>query len=181
MLRLIGTSSFLALVALGLVACDVSNSNSAGNGIRDADGDGFREDEDCDDRNGDVYPGAEELCNEIDDDCDEEIDEDAVDALAYYTDADEDGFGDPNTAVLSCAPIEGAVLDGSDCLDTDEAVNPAGTEVCNDGLDNDCDGGFNDCALEQDIDLAGADVRILGEEAGDDAGGSLATLSASQP
>ncbi len=165
----------LSLVLLG-VACNVENSGSAGDGLRDADGDGFREDEDCNDKNGDIYPGADELCNEIDDDCDEEVDEEAVDAVEYFTDADADGFGDGSTGVSSCVVIADTVTNGDDCLDDDETVNPDGTEVCNDGLDNDCDGTFNDCALDEEVDLAASDVRLLGEENGDLAGYAVAAV-----
>jgi len=74
----------------------------------DADGDGYggptsdlacalrpglvEEQGDCDDSNADVHPGAEELCNGIDDDCDGALDEDG--GTAWYLDADGDGYGD---------------------------------------------------------------------------------------
>ena len=51
--------------------------------------------EDCDDTNADNHPGADEWCDGVDNDCDGETDEDdAVDALIWYRDADEDGYGD---------------------------------------------------------------------------------------
>ena len=54
---------------------------------------------DCDDSDPAVYPGAE-TCNDIDDDCDNEIDEGLI-ALAYR-DADGDGFGDSMDAIEAC-------------------------------------------------------------------------------
>ncbi len=61
--------------------------------------------------------------------------------FTYYADADGDTFGDPNVFVENaCAPIIGYVLNNTDCNDNNAAVNPNATEVCYDGLDNDCDG-----------------------------------------
>ena len=119
----------------------------------DVDGDGFGDpstsvelcaaeaglvtnDTDCDDGNADVFPGAEELCNGIDDDCDVEVDEDGL--SVWYEDTDDDGFGDPSTAFEGCEPGIGAVADGTDCDDADPAVYPGADEVCNE-QDDDCD------------------------------------------
>jgi len=49
-----------------------------------------------------------------------------------------------------------------DCLDTDATVNPDATEICEDGLDNDCDGSANDCGLSGEIILDSADLVIYG-------------------
>ena len=52
------------------------------------------DDGDCDDEDEDVNPGADEYCDEIDNDCDDEIDEsDALDAYIWFSDADGDGYG----------------------------------------------------------------------------------------
>ena len=81
-------------------------------------------DDDCDDSLASVYPGATEVCNAIDDDCDAVTDD--------GFDADIDGFttcgadGDPNTTA------------DNDCDDLEASVNPGETEVCN-GIDDDCD------------------------------------------
>lgn len=128
----------------------------------DLDGDGFGDPEhavaectqpdnavadatDCDDLDGLVNPGATESCNLRDDDCNEEIDEDAPDAPTWYTDGDGDGHGDPATAVQSCARPAGAVTAGDDCDDTLETVYPGANEVCEDGIDQDCSGADASC------------------------------------
>ena len=95
---------------------------------------------DCDDNDNNAYPGNDEVCDGVDNDCDGDIDEDATDGTNYYTDADGDGFGDSTTETTLCEdPADGSVTDGSDCDDTNAEINPDATEVC-DGEDNDCDG-----------------------------------------
>ena len=106
-----------------------------------ADGISGTEDDDCDDTDDSIFPGATEYCDGADNDCDGDTDEaEDIEYLDYYPDADEDGFGDESaTAVNDCAPVDGHVTDASDCDDTDDTVYPAADELC-DGLDNDCDG-----------------------------------------
>jgi predicted outer membrane repeat protein len=82
-----------------------------------------------------VHPGATEVCNDgMDNDCDDLIDcydPDCFKTLTCCenaTDADFDGF----FIEAGCGPAE-------DCNDNDDAINPEATEVCDDGIDNDCD------------------------------------------
>ena len=97
-------------------------------------------DGDCDDDDAAVNPDASEVCDGVDNDCDGDIDEaDADDTLTWYTDADADGYGDAGSSTTACAQPSGAVADATDCDDSDAAVNPAASEVCN-GVDDDCDG-----------------------------------------
>jgi len=96
---------------------------------RDDDRDGYTENEgDCDDGDELVFPGAVEVINQQDDDCDGEVDE-APDAV----DADGDGWTD---------------LDG-DCDDGDPEVHPSRPDDC-DERDNDCDGELNEDAVIDD-------------------------------
>ena len=104
-------------------------------------------DADCDDADSSVNPGATELCDaaDIDEDCDGLSDDDdpSVDpssASTFYVDADGDGFGDPGATVTACSQPVGSVTDDTDCDDTNASSYPGGTEICNDGSDNDCDG-----------------------------------------
>ena len=109
----------------------------------DADGDGVIAAEDCDDDNPDVFPGATETCNGIDDDCDQLVDDDddSLDTSTrstFYADGDADGFGDADTTTTACELPSGYVEDAGDCDDSDGDINPDATEVCN-GYDDDCD------------------------------------------
>jgi hypothetical protein len=144
----------------------------------DDDGDGFSEVQgDCDDTDSDVYPGAKEKPNGVDDDCDGTIDEGTS---AYDDDGDgqteDDGDCDDNDVDVYLGNTElpdgkdndcdGTIDEGTDlydddgdgyseamgdCDDNEAAKNPGTPEVCHDGLDNDCTG------VEDDEDALGCD------------------------
>jgi hypothetical protein len=109
--------------------------------------------DDCDDMDSTISPDAQEICDgNIDNDCDGSADDadDSVDASTfstYYMDADTDGYGDAATYVTLCDMPSGYTTDDTDCDDTEILVNPGETEVCNDGLDNDCSGDAPECGL----------------------------------
>ena len=76
-----------------------------------------------------------------------------TDPIAYYTDADGDGFGDNTTAVFLCTPDPLLVTDNTDCNDTDANVNTAVAEVCDDLIDNNCDTQVDEgCTTDADGD-----------------------------
>jgi hypothetical protein len=111
----------------------------------DQDGDGFDESEDCDDTDPDVSPDATEVCDGVDNDCDDEVDEDdAADVTTWYLDSDGDGFGVEADTVTACDAPSGYVAEsklGFDCDDTDQAHHPGATEDdCADPNDYNCDG-----------------------------------------
>ncbi|MCB9741803.1 MAG: putative metal-binding motif-containing protein [Alphaproteobacteria bacterium] len=110
-------------------------------GYADLDEDGWAACEECDDSLAAVNPDAEEVCDGLDNDCDGTVDgPDAADAGTWNVDADGDGYGDPENLVQACEQPDDAVLDGSDCDDSDESIYPGATEIPEDGVDQDCDG-----------------------------------------
>jgi len=133
----------MTLVSVRLVAAwGLLMMGACGASGDDADGDGVASPEDCDDSRSDVFPGADEVCDGLDNDCDELVDDEDVDWVQgserdWYGDGDGDGYGDGSVGV-SCSPPEGAVATDDDCDDSLEVVHPGAVEIC-DGLDNDCD------------------------------------------
>jgi hypothetical protein len=93
---------------------------------------------DCDDGDAGVRPGAAELCNGVDDDCDGVADDGLLER--YYADVDGDSFGDDAAAVDACARPDGAATRGGDCDDFDFSVFPGAPEACDDPVDRNCDG-----------------------------------------
>ena len=71
---------------------------------------------DCNDLDPDVSPGAPEYCNDSDDDCDGEVDEEAIDRVEEPVDGDGDGLGDPSRVQLVC---DTTVTNTLDCDDRD--------------------------------------------------------------
>lgn len=82
---------------------------------------------DCNDKLSEIFPVAEEICNGIDDNCNNEIDEDC--------DVDKDGYCGINKKVSGKPPS--CPKGGGDCNDKNVSINPEGNEVC-DGIDNNC-------------------------------------------
>ena len=85
----------------------------------DTDGDGVPDVDDCDPYDASVYPGAPELADGLDNDCDGVVDE-GTDTF----DDDGDGYSE----------------DEGDCNDSNSSVNPGAVEVADNGIDDDCDG-----------------------------------------
>jgi hypothetical protein len=74
---------------------------------------------DCDDGNGEIYPGADEHCDGNDEDCDGADDNDAVDMSSWYADDDGDSFGDSSDISVACSAPTNYVADNTDCDDGD--------------------------------------------------------------
>lgn len=104
---------------------------------------------DCNDAIAAIHPGATEICNGIDDNCNNQTDEGSIGTTSYH-DFDNDTYGDAGDSTQVCPTPSGYVGNPDDCNDNDAAINPAAIEMC-DAIDNDCDG-------QADEGLAGATV-----------------------
>ncbi|MEY3050424.1 MAG: hypothetical protein RLY31_209 [Bacteroidota bacterium] len=111
---------------------------------RDADQDGYYNYVDCDDNEPTIFPGAPELCDGLDNDCNGMVDDTDLFFL-YFADNDADGFGDAGVTLDTClqdAP-PGFVGNNLDCDDSLPSVYPGAVELP-DSLDNDCNGLVDD-------------------------------------
>ena len=150
--------------------------------FEDTDGDGHGEDgteilacsppegyvesnDDCDDDNDQIYPGAEEICNDLDDDCDNEYDEGVT--TTFYRDADKDEFGDARNSVEACEQPAGYVSDDTDCDDRLADVYPGADEYCND-RDDDCDREIDETPVDAVLGWFDADGDGFGDPATED-------------
>ena len=150
--------------------CDNRDNNCDGNlnenlsmtYYADADGDGYagfdftvdtcampqgysEEPTDCDDANFAVNPGADEICNQIDDNCNGTTDEGQ--GIIFFADLDGDGYGDAANVVEACQLSPGLVEQAEDCDDNNAAVNPMAEEICDNGIDDNCDGVQPNCNI----------------------------------
>jgi len=82
--------------------------------------------DDCDDGNPSVNPDAVEVCDGLDNNCNNDIDE-GLTAFTWYADTDSDGLGDPASTVQDCAQPSGYVGNNDDCDDTDPTPNAGET------------------------------------------------------
>ena len=163
------TSLLLLLAACANPDTGTKDTNDTQEPAVDADGDGSFLPADCDDTNANVHPGATEVCNDLDDDCDGGVDVDATDASTWYFDSDDDTYGDDTAAAAACSAPVGYVAVAGDCDDTNPAVHPAATGISSceqpegyiaDGTDcDDTDAAFHpgaeeaDCADPNDLSL----------------------------
>ncbi|MBK6485137.1 MAG: T9SS type A sorting domain-containing protein [Chitinophagaceae bacterium] len=141
--------------------CDGIDNNCDGNidplftFYADSDGDGYGDNNasvtdcappsgyvtnntDCNDANAAIHPGATEICNDIDDNCNAQTDEGLL--ITFYADNDGDLYGNANNSTLACTLPNGYVTDNTDCDDTNASVYPDAPEILFNGIDDDCDG-----------------------------------------
>ncbi len=130
---------------------------------RDADGDGFGDpaeslhsstqpagyvlnNTDCSDYNATIYPGAPEICDKADNDCNG-LEDDGINPAMYYTDRDLDGYGDGEGYLLTeCEVAESNYIanKNGDCDDSNENINPGASEICGNNVDENCNGIVDD-------------------------------------
>jgi PKD repeat protein len=147
----------------------------------DADGDGFGNNAvsqagcvapsgyvatntDCNDTAAGINPGATEICNAADENCNGLIDEGIATNL-YYADVDGDGFGNPNASVANCAQPVGYISNNTDCADNSAAVNTNAVELCNNNIDDNCNGLVDDAngvSVQQNINICEGEFIIVG-------------------
>ena len=152
-----------------LVGCgdkDGEDVPFGGTSEADADGDGYDSlalgGEDCNDNDAGINPDAVEDCDEVDQDCDGSVDEDAPDGVLQYPDADGDGYGDGDDPTVVCPGATGTYTDDdSDCDDSSSDINPGASEVQYDGVDNDCDASTPDNDCGSSAPVASLTVEIL--------------------
>jgi len=142
---------------------------------QDADGDGYGvcpncntthnctyDGDDCNDSNSGIHPGATEVCNNIDDNCNNQIDEGNVCFTTYYCDNDSDTYfdkqADGTCNSYKCVPAGCRITQGNDCNDTNTSIKPGAIEICENGIDEDCNGFDLKCGECQDADGDGYGV-----------------------
>jgi len=133
--------SYLISILLPLLSCGdkAIEAPTVEDMDHDWDRDGYAEmDGDCNDLDPSIFPGAVEICDGIDNDCNGSVDNNAEDVGIWYQDNDEDGYGVEGLFVENCERPDGYSSLSGDCNDEDAAIHPAAAEIC-DGLDNDCD------------------------------------------
>ena len=115
--------------AAQLTACANKEADTGGSPINvDADGDGqTTADGDCDDNNPNINSNAIEFCDELDNNCDGNIDEDVT--LLWYEDADGDGYGNLENTQEACLMPEGYAVNPQDCNDTDAEIHPEAPRI----------------------------------------------------
>ncbi|HND34233.1 MAG TPA: MopE-related protein, partial [Myxococcota bacterium] len=130
---------------------------------------------DCNDASAAIYPGATEICDSLDNDCDGQTDEGL--SQTWYRDADADNYGASASSTSACAQPVGYVANATDCNDASSAVNPGATEIC-DSLDNNCNGttdeGCGSRILTGEFLSSDYDTKIYGDSQNDYFGSAVA-------
>ena len=146
---MLSTLMLLFSCSPGYVAVDSTESMSA---LIDQDQDGFSSSVDCNDQDPNIHPTASEICDGIDNDCNElsdDLDPNISGQTTYYLDRDGDGFGDRWASIVQCKiPPNTYVEISNDCDDFDVASYPDAPEIC-DGKDNDCDSFVDEDLLQE--------------------------------
>ncbi len=127
----------------------------AGDGTCDTLQSEATQDGDCDDMNADISPTATDIPdNGVDENCS------GTDSIQCFVDSDQDGYGSTQTTIAAdgnCDTADGEATASGDCDDSDNGVHPGATEVIDNSVDEDCNGGAAlTCALDADQDGYGS-------------------------
>lgn len=128
----------------------------------DGDSDGYASDVDCDDTDAAINPGATEVCDGEDNDCDGTTDVGASDTVTAYTDEDGDGYGVDSSATEVCELSGNQVDRGGDCDDTNGSAHDYTTGY--DDVDGD---GFGDPDTEDEYCPVPSDKALNGDDCDD--------------
>ena len=149
---------------------DLFGANDAGTLFCDLPTGWQMSDGDCDDALTDINPAATEICDLVDNDCDGLIDDEdlSVDDLdpGGQVDGDGDGYGAWRDTV--CDPML-IVVTEEDCNDDALNIHPNATEVCDNGIDENCYIGDAECRYDGPYDVEQGNLgnkpltRIIGE------------------
>jgi cysteine-rich repeat protein len=134
--------------------------------------------DDCDDSDANIYPGATEICDGLDNNCDGNIDETCdIDNDGYCGCSMSFAYGADLSAICPMTNTSDNYWWNTtcDCDDANSAVNPGKAEICTNGLDDDCDG-YSDC-LDSDCYTHSACVSC-GDGSCDVAAGECSTCLA---
>ena len=117
------------LLPFVLLACSGTEKTTAQENqiLEDRDGDGFNQEEDCNDNDAAVNPNGTEICDGTDNNCDGEIDEGVQNI--FYADSDGDGFGSIHYPETKCPDENGEgppgyVQNYNDCDDNHAESHP---------------------------------------------------------
>jgi hypothetical protein len=115
---------------------------------------------DCEDSDASIHPGAPELCNGVDDECNGVIDN-GLPVLTFYVDIDGDTYGDAAETIQACSVPRGYAVTSDDCNDSDASIHPSAVETPDDGVDQDCNGSdAKSCYRDLDRDGYGSKVVV---------------------
>jgi uncharacterized delta-60 repeat protein len=119
---------------------------------------------DCDDAQFFNHPGAPEICDGLDNNCDGQRDEGVI-KTTYYQDADGDGYGNPESTTEACSIVpRGFVSNNTDCNDDNALIHPDATELCN-RIDDDCDGAIDEGIIKPTGTISGRQTICEGQQA----------------
>lgn len=103
---------------------------------------------DCNSGDASIYPGAAEICDNQDNQCSGDVGYGTIDEGVknnYYRDSDVDSYGNLSVTTQACSAPVGYVSNSLDCRDDLSSINPGVSDICGNGIDENCDGSDASC------------------------------------